>query len=74
MAEDVLKVTRHPNYVVLALNRPEKRNALNQPLIEALNQALAQFENDREVRALVLRGEWREHCVPWSTRMRCWAG
>jgi enoyl-CoA hydratase/carnithine racemase len=63
MAEDVLKVMRHPNYVVLALNRPEKRNALNQPLIEALNQALAQFENDREVRALVLRGEGASFCA-----------
>jgi enoyl-CoA hydratase/carnithine racemase len=63
MAEDVLKITRHPNYVVLALNRPEKRNALNQPLIEALNQALAQFENDREVRALVLRGEGASFCA-----------
>ena len=28
MAEEVLKVTRHPNYAVLTLNRPEKRNAL----------------------------------------------
>jgi enoyl-CoA hydratase/carnithine racemase len=63
MAEDVLKTTRHPNYVVLALNRPEKRNALNQPLIEALNRALAQFENDREVRALVLCGEGASFCA-----------
>ena len=42
MAEEVLKVTRQPNYAVLTLNRPEKRNALNQPLIEALDKALAQ--------------------------------
>ena len=38
MAEEVLKVTRHPNYAVLTLNRPEKRNALNQPLIDAFDQ------------------------------------
>lgn len=63
MAEEVLKVTRHPNYAVLTLNRPEKRNALNQPLIEALNQALAQFENDREIRALLLRGEGASFCA-----------
>jgi enoyl-CoA hydratase/carnithine racemase len=63
MAEEVLKVTRHPNYVVLALNRPEKRNALNQPLIEALNKALVQFENDREIRALLLRGEGASFCA-----------
>ena len=40
MAEQVLKITRQANYAVLTLNRPEKRNALNQPLIEALDQAL----------------------------------
>jgi enoyl-CoA hydratase/carnithine racemase len=63
MAEEVLKVTRHPNHVVLTLNRPEKRNALNQPLIEALNRALAEFENDRDVRALLLRGEGASFCA-----------
>jgi enoyl-CoA hydratase len=63
MAEEVLKVTRQPNYAVLTLNRPEKRNALNQPLIEALNQALAEFEHDREIRALLLRGEGASFCA-----------
>ena len=57
MAEEVLKVTRHPNYAVLTLNRPEKRNALNKPVLEALNNALAKFEGDHEIRALLLRGE-----------------
>ena len=63
MAEEVLKITRQPNYAVLTLNRPEKRNALNQPMIEALNTALAQFESDKEVRALLLRGEGASFCA-----------
>ncbi len=63
MAEEVLKIARRQNYVVLTLNRPEKRNALNQPLIEALNQALVSVENDKEVRALVLRGEGSSFCA-----------
>ncbi len=63
MAEEVLKVTRHPNYAVLTLNRPEKRNALNQPLIDALDQALRKFEGDREIRALLLRGEGASFCA-----------
>jgi enoyl-CoA hydratase len=63
MAEEVLKITRRPNYVVFSLNRPEKRNALNQPLIEALNHALASVEGDKEVRALVLRGEGTSFCA-----------
>lgn len=64
MAEEkVLNVARHQNYAVLTLNRPEKRNALNQPMIEELNKALASFENDKEVRALVLRGEGSSFCA-----------
>lgn len=63
MADEVLKVTRHPNYAVLTLNRPEKRNALNQPMIDALNNALVKFENDKEIRALLLRGEGSSFCA-----------
>jgi enoyl-CoA hydratase/carnithine racemase len=63
MAEQVLKVSRQQNYAVLTLNRPEKRNALSQPVIEALNAALAQFENDKEVRALLIRGEGSSFCA-----------
>ena len=63
MAEEVLKVTRQANYATLTLNRPEKRNALNQPLIEALNHALASLENEKEIRALLVRGEGASFCA-----------
>jgi enoyl-CoA hydratase/carnithine racemase len=61
MAEE-LKVERNQNYVVLSLNRPEKRNAINRALIEALDAALASVEGDNEVRAVVIRGEGRGFC------------
>jgi enoyl-CoA hydratase/carnithine racemase len=41
----------------LVLNRPEKRNALNGELIEALGAAVAEAESDDGVRVVVLRGE-----------------
>src|SRR5258706_9337595 len=63
MAEQVLKVERHQNYATLTLNRPEKRNALNQPLIDAINSALAEFEKDKSIRALLLRGEGGSFCA-----------
>jgi enoyl-CoA hydratase/carnithine racemase len=63
MADEVLKITRHENYATLTLNRPEKRNALNQPMIDALNSALAKFETDKEIRALLLRGEGASFCA-----------
>jgi enoyl-CoA hydratase/carnithine racemase len=61
MAEE-LKVERNQNYVVLSLNRPEKRNAINRAVIEALDAALASVEGDNEVRAVVIRGEGRGFC------------
>ncbi|MGH7813485.1 MAG: enoyl-CoA hydratase/isomerase family protein [Candidatus Binataceae bacterium] len=62
MAEETLKIERHPNYAILALNRPDKRNALNAGLLAAINGGLAQFENDKEIRALVIRGEGAGFC------------
>jgi enoyl-CoA hydratase/carnithine racemase len=40
----------------LILNRPEKRNALNRELIEALGAALHKAADDESVRCLVIRG------------------
>ncbi len=58
MAEsDILKFDRRLNHVVLTLNRPEKRNALNRAMFEALDRALAAIEADKDIRAMVLRGE-----------------
>ncbi|MGH7935315.1 MAG: enoyl-CoA hydratase/isomerase family protein [Candidatus Binataceae bacterium] len=62
MPDDALKVERHQNYLTLSLNRPEKRNAINRPMLEALDQALAMVEGDKEIRAVVLRGEGRGFC------------
>jgi enoyl-CoA hydratase len=41
---------------VLAMNRPEARNALNSNLIEALYTALSEADTDPSVRAVVLTG------------------
>lgn len=59
MAEGTVKLARFDNYVTLSLNRPEKRNALNQALLNDLNEAVASIENDKSVRAVVVRAEGR---------------
>jgi enoyl-CoA hydratase/carnithine racemase len=41
----------------VVLNRPEKRNAMNQELLLALRDALAQARDDADVQCVVLRGE-----------------
>jgi enoyl-CoA hydratase/carnithine racemase len=61
MADEV-KVERHPNYVTLALNRPEKRNAINIAMLEGLNSAFDMVEGDRDIRAVIIRGEGRSFC------------
>jgi enoyl-CoA hydratase/carnithine racemase len=59
---DELKVEHNSNYVTLSLNRPEKRNAVNRAVMEALDAALAAIEADKNVRAVIIKGEGRGFC------------
>jgi enoyl-CoA hydratase/carnithine racemase len=59
---DEVKIERHANYVTLALNRPEKRNAINIAMLEALDAAFNMIEGDRDIRAVIIRGEGRGFC------------
>jgi enoyl-CoA hydratase/carnithine racemase len=52
-----------PRITVIALNRPKKRNALNLELIEALYHAVVATENDRNRRAILLRGNGPVFCA-----------
>lgn len=46
----------------LALNRPDKRNALNSNLITELKLALTEADNEDLLRAVVIRGEGKDFC------------
>lgn len=48
---------------ILTLNRPGRRNALNPALIEALDTALTDAENDPDTRCLVLTGAGKSFCA-----------
>jgi len=54
LADGVLTVT---------LDRPEKRNALSDALVEALHQALERADLDAEVRVVLLRGAGKDFCA-----------
>jgi methylglutaconyl-CoA hydratase len=46
----------------ITLNRPEKRNALNDKLIESLKLAIAAAEGDQNTRVVLLRGAGPDFC------------
>jgi 2-(1,2-epoxy-1,2-dihydrophenyl)acetyl-CoA isomerase len=48
---------------VLTLNRPERRNALSQPMLSALGNVLASIEVDDSVRCVVLTGAGGAFCA-----------
>lgn len=48
---------------LIRLNRPEKRNALNTKLTQALHDALCDADADEAVRAVVLTGNGRAFCA-----------
>ena len=42
--------------VLITLNRPKELNALNEKLMSELDQALAEAENDPDIRGVILTG------------------
>lgn len=50
------------NIQTITLNRPEKRNALNDALIGALKAALSAADRDENLRAIVIRGAGKDFC------------
>jgi methylglutaconyl-CoA hydratase len=62
-AGEVLRVTESGGVLTLTLNRPQKRNALNGALVEALSLALTRAQARDEVRVIVLRGEGPDFCA-----------
>jgi methylglutaconyl-CoA hydratase len=47
---------------ILTLNRPEKRNALNDVLVTALKAALHEADADESLRVIVIRGAGKDFC------------
>ena len=59
MPEPLVRSERRGAIALLTLNRPDKLNAVNVPMIEALDAALDAAEADETVRAIVLAGAGR---------------
>ncbi|MGH7701339.1 MAG: enoyl-CoA hydratase/isomerase family protein [Gemmatimonadales bacterium] len=60
---DQLLVTLQGGVLTGALNRPEKKNALDTPTIEALHALLERADLDADVRVVALRGAGQDFCA-----------
>jgi isohexenylglutaconyl-CoA hydratase len=60
---DCVEVERRGAFWFARLNRPDKRNALSQPMLERLLQLCDQLESDAGARALVLWGAGGHFCA-----------
>jgi enoyl-CoA hydratase len=60
---DVLLTERIGNVLVLTLNRPEVRNALNPELKDRLTQEMRQADADPDIRAVVITGNGPVFCA-----------
>lgn len=63
MALQTIKVNRADALLTITLSRPEKRNAINRQMLVELDATLASAEDDRGLRALLLRAEGSAFCA-----------
>ena len=59
----MIEASQHDRVLHLALNRPEKRNALNTQLCRALLEAFAQANADPSIGAILLSGNGPSFCA-----------
>jgi len=64
---DRVTITRDGPVATVALNRPDKLNALDIPLIEALVAAGESLARERAIRAVVLTGAGASFCAGLDT-------
>jgi 2-(1,2-epoxy-1,2-dihydrophenyl)acetyl-CoA isomerase len=62
MSEPVVLTHIESGYRILTLNRPDKLNAFNEAMHEALRAAIGEAEADENCRALMLTGAGRAFC------------
>jgi len=58
-----LKITRHGATAVLAMDRPDQRNALNLEMRDAFARALPELREDGSIKAVVLTGSGGHFCA-----------
>lgn len=60
---DPIKISVEGNVGIIELARPEKFNCLSLEVHEYINKARVEFENNREVRAILIRAQGKHFCT-----------
>lgn len=63
MTQATVLTERHDNILVVSLNRPDVRNAVDRPTADALRQAFEQFDADDSLNVAVLQGLGGNFCA-----------
>ncbi|HGJ8973800.1 enoyl-CoA hydratase [Pseudomonas citronellolis] len=63
MSEDLLLETLDDGVLTLTLNRPERLNALNPPLLRALREGMERASRNHAARVVVIAGAGRAFCA-----------
>ena len=61
--DNLVTYQRHGHIGFIILNTPEKRNALNPLVWDALNKTIGMAEKDEEARVVLLQGEGKSFCA-----------
>ena len=70
MAYNTVTLSRDNRIATLSLDRPDKMNALNDELLEEMQQALDEVESDETIRALIICGAGRSFCAGFDISPR----
>ena len=57
-----MSVSVDGSIAIVALNRPEKHNALDPPMLEAITAAVGRLRTEPGIRAVILHGEGKSFC------------
>jgi enoyl-CoA hydratase len=63
VAENALLVEQQDHVLVVTMNRPERRNAINLAMVEAFAETWDRAEQDDSVRVVVLTGAGESYCA-----------
>ena len=69
MTSDRLTLTMADGVAEVALNRPDKLNAMDEAMFEALSEAGNDLAGEKRLRAVILRGEGRGFCAGLDTAL-----